>query len=67
VQAIMTPVTSPAPSPSPPPWITHSGATGTSNAKPEIHSAAETSSQGMPTTRQMEPSPGARDRSSAFS
>ena len=35
VQAIMTPVTSPAHRSSLPPWITHSGATGTSSAKLE--------------------------------
>ena len=54
----MMPVTSPAPRLSLPPWITHSGATDTSSAKPENHSAAEPSSQGMPDTRQTEPGPG---------
>ena len=54
----MTPVTSPAPRSSLPPRITHSGATGTSSAKPENHSVAEPSSQGMPGTRQTEPDAG---------
>ena len=63
VQAIMAPVTSPAPRPLAPPRITHSGATGSSSAKPENHSAAEPSSHGMPATRQTEPGPGAADRS----
>ena len=58
VQAIMTPVTSPAPRSSLPPWITHSGATGRSSAKPENQSIAEPSSQGMPGTRHTEPDPG---------
>src|SRR3984957_1291502 len=64
VQAIMTPVTSPAPRPSPPPRITHNGATGSSSAKPENHSAAEPSSQGIPVARQTEPEPGAGERPS---
>ena len=59
VQAIMTPVTSPAPRSSLPPRITQSGATEMSSAKPENQSAAEPSSQGMPGTRQTEPDPGA--------
>ena len=58
VQAIMTPVTSPAPRSSLPPRITHSGATGTSRANPANHSIAEPSSQGMPGTRQTEPDVG---------
>ena len=57
VQAIMTAVTSPAPRSSLPPRITHSGATGTSSANPENHSAADPSSQGMPDTCQTEPGP----------
>lgn len=52
VQAIMTPVTSPAPRLSLPPRITQSGATPTSNAYPENHSVAAVSSHDMPGSRQ---------------
>src|SRR5690242_18169185 len=52
VQAIMTPVTSPAPRLSLPPRITHSGATPTSSAYPENHSVAAVSSHDMPGSRQ---------------
>ena len=58
VQAIMTPVTSPAPRSSLPPRITHRGTTGMSSAKPANHSIAEPSSQPMPGTRQTEPDAG---------
>ena len=37
--------------------MAHSGATDTSSAKPENHSAAEPGSQGMPETRQTELDP----------
>ena len=53
----MTPVTSPAPTSSLPPRITHSGATGTSSAKPANDSMAEPSSQPIPGTRQTDPPP----------
>ena len=63
----MTAVTSPAPRSSLPPRITHSGATGTSSAKPANHSAADPSSQGMPGTRQTEPAPAPGERPSILS